>query len=491
MRTPISSSCARPPPRSGRTFASSDRAYATWTRRTPPRTTVTRTNRPARHTHRGADRRRRGPQRQHRGARHKINELTSDDHDLRQAATEAESEIANLRANIRVVQKRSAEELADSRTETIRLERDLQERLDGARTSSSGTRRVPLVVRDPRRRPGGAGCGPSVRELSARSRAARTGGERSPHRASVAAGQAVSADGCDRRCSTCSAQRVLRPDAVEAVLRRGVGLRPATRGRASHASNRRGRGRRGRGRRRAPDVADRTIGTGRGSRPSPARAASCSAASSGRWSPGLTRSSSNSRSPTAAESSSSTTTSLSPRESARSRSSCPDVEVAVVMATYNPKTALFERQIASIQAQEHSSWCCIVCDDASSAEHLDAMRADPCGRRALRPRRERAAGRLLPELRARAPVGASSCTLRGPLGPGRRLVCRASCGVRSLCSEADADDATRRERRACRGCIGKRRSRRPSMPRRTAHVRGSLQPLRRQLPDRRFDGLSP
>jgi hypothetical protein len=52
----------------------------------------------------------------------------------------------------------------------------------------------------------------------------------------------------------------------------------------------------------------------------------------------------------------------------------PEADVAVVMATHNPAADLFERQIASIKAQEYGSWCCIVCDDASSPQHLAAMR---------------------------------------------------------------------------------------------------------------------
>ena len=53
----------------------------------------------------------------------------------------------------------------------------------------------------------------------------------------------------------------------------------------------------------------------------------------------------------------------------------PGARVAVVMATHNPPPELFERQIESIRAQQGVSWCCLVCDDASSSEHVEAMRS--------------------------------------------------------------------------------------------------------------------
>jgi hypothetical protein len=53
----------------------------------------------------------------------------------------------------------------------------------------------------------------------------------------------------------------------------------------------------------------------------------------------------------------------------------PDTDVAIVMATHKPIKELFERQVASIRDQDHGSWCCLVCDDGSPPEHLDAMRA--------------------------------------------------------------------------------------------------------------------
>ena len=49
-------------------------------------------------------------------------------------------------------------------------------------------------------------------------------------------------------------------------------------------------------------------------------------------------------------------------------------QVAIAMATFNPPLGLFEAQIASIRAQTHESWCCLVVDDGSSPVHLDDIR---------------------------------------------------------------------------------------------------------------------
>ncbi|GMU77936.1 MAG: hypothetical protein AMXMBFR46_07340 [Acidimicrobiia bacterium] len=48
--------------------------------------------------------------------------------------------------------------------------------------------------------------------------------------------------------------------------------------------------------------------------------------------------------------------------------------VSICMATYDPDVELFERQIESIRAQSHSHWHCVITDDGSRPEVLDAMR---------------------------------------------------------------------------------------------------------------------
>ena len=39
--------------------------------------------------------------------------------------------------------------------------------------------------------------------------------------------------------------------------------------------------------------------------------------------------------------------------------------IAICMATYNPPLALFKAQIASLRAQTHTNWVCIIMDDYS------------------------------------------------------------------------------------------------------------------------------
>ena len=165
----------------------------------------------------------------------------------------------------------------------------------------------------------------------------------------------------------------------------------------------------------------------------------------------------------------------------------PGARVAVVMATHNPPPELFERQIESIRAQQDVSWCCLVCDDASSSEHVerDAQRAGQ--RQALRADRERAAGRLLPELRASTPARACVCAVRGPLGSGRRV------------ASSQAATPVRRAGQRPRDAVGRQR-RSGGRRLRTRHgadvlrspptdTRQSVQPLRGQQPDRRLDAL--
>lgn len=48
-------------------------------------------------------------------------------------------------------------------------------------------------------------------------------------------------------------------------------------------------------------------------------------------------------------------------------------KVAICMATYNPDPAMFRRQIASIQAQTHANWICLISDDGSDEPALRQM----------------------------------------------------------------------------------------------------------------------
>ena len=47
--------------------------------------------------------------------------------------------------------------------------------------------------------------------------------------------------------------------------------------------------------------------------------------------------------------------------------------VAICMATYNPRPELFARQMASIRAQTHARFVCLVADDGSPPEALDLI----------------------------------------------------------------------------------------------------------------------
>jgi len=48
--------------------------------------------------------------------------------------------------------------------------------------------------------------------------------------------------------------------------------------------------------------------------------------------------------------------------------------VAICMATYNPPLALFKAQVASLQAQTHTNWVCIIMDDYTEHEHFHRIR---------------------------------------------------------------------------------------------------------------------
>lgn len=61
--------------------------------------------------------------------------------------------------------------------------------------------------------------------------------------------------------------------------------------------------------------------------------------------------------------------------------SAPGPLVAICMASYEPEPALLERQLASIRAQTHENWVCLISDDGSTGERWDRLReltaADP------------------------------------------------------------------------------------------------------------------
>ena len=48
--------------------------------------------------------------------------------------------------------------------------------------------------------------------------------------------------------------------------------------------------------------------------------------------------------------------------------------VAICMATFNPPANLFQLQVASLQAQTHTNWVCIITDDDTPNEHWDRVR---------------------------------------------------------------------------------------------------------------------
>lgn len=48
--------------------------------------------------------------------------------------------------------------------------------------------------------------------------------------------------------------------------------------------------------------------------------------------------------------------------------------VAICMATFNPPLDLFKAQVASLKAQTHANWVCIVSDDCTENEHYDRCR---------------------------------------------------------------------------------------------------------------------
>jgi glycosyltransferase involved in cell wall biosynthesis len=49
--------------------------------------------------------------------------------------------------------------------------------------------------------------------------------------------------------------------------------------------------------------------------------------------------------------------------------------VAICMATFDPNPPLLEQQIASIRAQTHDRWLCLISDDRSSEERFERLRA--------------------------------------------------------------------------------------------------------------------
>jgi glycosyltransferase involved in cell wall biosynthesis len=53
----------------------------------------------------------------------------------------------------------------------------------------------------------------------------------------------------------------------------------------------------------------------------------------------------------------------------------PGKLVVIAMATYNPDPVGLKRQIESIRNQDYRHWVCLVCDDASNPERLQAIKA--------------------------------------------------------------------------------------------------------------------
>ncbi len=49
--------------------------------------------------------------------------------------------------------------------------------------------------------------------------------------------------------------------------------------------------------------------------------------------------------------------------------------IAIAMATHEPPPELFRQQIESIRQQTHENWVCVISDDASDPDRVDAMRA--------------------------------------------------------------------------------------------------------------------
>jgi glycosyltransferase involved in cell wall biosynthesis len=48
--------------------------------------------------------------------------------------------------------------------------------------------------------------------------------------------------------------------------------------------------------------------------------------------------------------------------------------VVICLPTFNPPLSLLQRQLASIRAQTHTQWLCLISDDASTPEHLAALK---------------------------------------------------------------------------------------------------------------------
>lgn len=53
----------------------------------------------------------------------------------------------------------------------------------------------------------------------------------------------------------------------------------------------------------------------------------------------------------------------------------PSPLVAICMASFDPDPALLERQIASIRAQTHEAWVCLISDDGSAPERFELLRS--------------------------------------------------------------------------------------------------------------------
>jgi hypothetical protein len=71
-------------------------------------------------------------------------------------------------------------------------------------------------------------------------------------------------------------------------------------------------------------------------------------------------------------------TTLEPREAPPPEPPDGDL-IAICMATYEPPGDLFERQVASLRAQTHERWVCVINDDCSSPEGFAAMQRATAG----------------------------------------------------------------------------------------------------------------
>jgi glycosyltransferase involved in cell wall biosynthesis len=130
-------------------------------------------------------------------------------------------------------------------------------------------------------------------------------------------------------------------------------------------------------------------------------------------------------------------------------------QIAVCMTTYEPDMALFRTQIESLRAQTDANWVCVISDDGSRPEHLDAIRTvlDGDERFRLSPSQERLGFyRNFERALSLAPAGAelvALCDQDDRWHPDKLAVLRAALGSAQLVYSdqrlVDADGRTLRE----------------------------------------------